>query len=500
MIEEITAICQTKEDQQAWIQDINKQIAIAKQSFSSSASSMKSLTTVFSPSPPTEVVPKPPPHAVSSIPYIHLTMYFARLVRKKVITRKMLKKLLYKEYTNRYDTKLVPRRRVHRSEYVIFAEKASLTWITSSSDSSMIDDKQYIAELTEDEERISCCSSMSVGTDGESMGSESNSSFNYIEKPIFRTTLMMDQDENNVSRGSELKYTPNLIFEDLSKIDDHVEMRYQLSNERNFQHDIRQSEPPASRNTPIVDLHSGFKSFSADCENIRSTMSPALYDHDLRNPVSTKHKILPGEKRYCSSYNIASPNVSSTEELEKLIRNHLFPSNSVAADFRNSKIMPELENANNERQSGSNYSTQQDKISLRSSDSGLADITSLLVNTPTSGALNIESDGSSNFENHCVCTSPFDTTPHTSTTEDKVFTAERKAETGLDDEPLIFKSEMYAHWWLKTKIPANALKTPAASLFSEKTGKSKNIHVYACYSCVLRDTNLGIPIPINVFQ
>lgn len=461
MIEEIIAICQTKEDQQTWIEKINKQINAVKQPTSICISSPSKATNFFTPSNSPTVIPKPPPHAVSSIPYIHLTMYLARLVRKKIITRKVLKKLLYKDFMSRYNTDNVPRRRVHRAEYVIFADKPTYTWISSSTTDSEI---APVKKEKQSAERYRKESSIRV-TDDESIGSEASSSFDYIEKPVFRTTLTFDGDTSRVRYGTELKCMPNFACEDISKMDDDTEIKYDLSGSQNFQSEVRQSEPILGRESVLdFDLHSscmntGFKSFSINFGNVRTDWSSNSHAHDLKS-VPAKHNVstsssdvIPCQKKYCSSYNISSPVVSTYDDSE----------HSSAIGSRKTHPEPTtIRVATNDSS----------KLSLRSSDSGLADITSPLVNTPTPGAANTESDGSSNFETQCVCTSPFDPTPYCSTADDKMYTSERTVETNTEDgEGATFKSGMYAHWWLKTKIPANALKTPANSRFSSNTGK-----------------------------
>jgi hypothetical protein len=95
-----------------------------------------------------------------------------------------------------------------------------------------------------------------------------------------------------------------------------------------------------------------------------------------------------------------------------------------------------------------------------------------------------------NYEAQCVCTSPFGSTPRTSAqaslTSEKIFVgsvdsvAPSVTSTSLDSSPLsaaqpwsssnelkgahlnvggIYRSGMYAHWWLKTKIPALAVRS-----------------------------------------
>lgn len=70
--------------------------------------------------------------------------------------------------------------------------------------------------------------------------------------------------------------------------------------------------------------------------------------------------------------------------------------------------------------------------SLRSSDSGLADITS----------------GLASGNSHCACTDSAPSTPHTSACS---------VHLAVASQATTYRSEMYIHWWLKTKIPISSL-------------------------------------------
>lgn len=454
MIEEIIAICQTKEDQQTWVNDINKQIAAAtKLSSSSSCSTSPSastkaapLTPPFGPAQPSGA-PKPPPHAVSSIPYVHLSMYFARLVRKRVITRKVLKKLLYKEFFGRYRTDYVPRRRVHRAEYVIYPEKASVAWISSSSDSSAVGEPPTrLAALG-----AGPPSGRTESTgDRESTGSERAASFSFVgqPRPTYRTTLQLD-DEGDVRYGAELRRCPpprlNLVCcEDLSRLDDDAELRYRLGDAHNFQRETCQSEPLHGDQRPHSAAVVGFKSFSVNC---CSTTLRA----DVQAPDPDDDK----QPRYCSSYRISAPRRTASPEPVPVRRYHSTLSvEPLADDERPDRTLEGCD----ERLANDSPS----KLSLRSSDSGLADITSPFTGRQTrDDATNTGSGSSGNF----------DTTPYSSTSDDK-YAIEQRLETSADQASVTFKSGMYAHWWMKTKIPMSALRaTAATSRFNSNTGK-----------------------------
>ncbi|CAG2059849.1 unnamed protein product, partial [Timema podura] len=168
MIERIVAVCQTRNDQQAWVEQLKLQIRSVRKSPATSPppgkpqplppphtrndqqawveqlklqirSVRKSPAT--SP-PPGKPQPLPPPHVSlpAASPYAHLTAYFANLVKKGVITRTILKNLLYLEFSSGKVSILgVKLRRNHKVECVIFPRPNSVgnltskrTWINSS--------------------------------------------------------------------------------------------------------------------------------------------------------------------------------------------------------------------------------------------------------------------------------------------------------------------------------------------------------------------------------
>ncbi|KAJ4441738.1 hypothetical protein ANN_11596 [Periplaneta americana] len=146
MIERILAVCQTKDDQHTWVEHLKQQIRIVRKSSVSSPSPATS-------PPPGKPQPLPPPHVSlpPASPYSELTAFFAELVQRGVITRKVLKRLLYAQFkedgvgVNILGVKV---RRSHKVECVIFPTRVSMgtytvkqTWLKSS-----------VTELDSDEE------------------------------------------------------------------------------------------------------------------------------------------------------------------------------------------------------------------------------------------------------------------------------------------------------------------------------------------------------------
>ncbi|XP_068084597.1 uncharacterized protein [Anabrus simplex] len=141
--------------------------------------------------------------------------------------------------------------------------------------------------------------------------------------------------------------------------------------------------------------------------------------------------------------------------------------------------------------------------SSRSSDSGLADIagnSSAMASPDLSGlrprishfsipahSFTPRESSELDYEAQCVCTSPFGSTPRTSAQpslmSEKIFVDSTESASPsvtsscLDASPVttpqsstsgIYRSGMYAHWWLKTKLPLSALRIEA----SPPTGKA----------------------------
>lgn len=320
---------------------------------------------ISSPSP--TVRPQPPPHnSVSrrSTPYSRLASYFARLVRRGVITRKLLKRLLYSEF-NGVNTDFVRRRkrdrRSHRVECVIYPQEAVRTWISNTESSES--ESSFSGRLSK---------SGASSSDHSYNQSEASSCLGYI-KGTYRSTLTISRP---VPGGCS----------DLSRMDSTTIMPHSLG------------------------VHS----------NIRS--------HYQSLPVLTKSVF-------------SDPSHSSCLEL---------PTTPIPVTEVVQESSPEPDQVRPLHRSYSYHFMQdsscQYSSSHRSTDSGLADIlASPEFTTPApDNSLPAESEGSGNYEGQCVCSSPFGSTPRTSP---------------QPTQPT-YRSALYAHWCLKMRIPASAVKRP----------------------------------------
>ncbi|KAI5704729.1 hypothetical protein M8J75_008204 [Diaphorina citri] len=192
LIDTILAICQTKDDLNLWIDKLSTQIR-----------HNRAPGTLPHPSTPRPVPPPHHPALVSVAPYALLTAYFARLVRKKIITRLLLKRLLYREFMYRVDTSRVKKRekkrappQQHKNECVIYPEPCTQGGTESSEE--------------EEEDSVETTSSCS--------------SFDYQQGALTRGKFLQAGGLRNAGQGG---ITRGNIHLDLSKItaEDNVSFR-----------------------------------------------------------------------------------------------------------------------------------------------------------------------------------------------------------------------------------------------------------------------------------
>lgn len=386
MIDRIVAVCQTKEDQDTWLEMIRQQIRTVR---------------VSSPPPPTSPArPIPPPHSPVSSPYSRLAAHFARLVRRGVITRKLLKHLLYYEFNKGINTDAVRRRKrgFLRTECIIYPQEAVRTYIndtdsSSEEDNCDSDNSSNFSRCNSQSESVSKC-----GSDGSRA-----SSFGYV-RGAYRSTLTIGKVD-----------TTGCL--DLTKLDSNTAMPATLRIKPLVAHSVHH------QSLPVVTHHAN---------RLTPTHSSCLVLPPVHTSVA---EIIP------ESRSSATTPTTSSDEIRPLHRSYSY----------------HFVGGNSGCQCSESY---------RSSDSGLADITSPDLTTPGPDlSLPHESEESGNFEAQCVCSSPFGSTPRTSPQPTSTSTP-------------TYRSGMYAHWCLKMKIPASSVKTP--------TGKHTPLVylVYAHHNCI----------------
>ncbi|KAL0274433.1 UNVERIFIED_CONTAM: hypothetical protein PYX00_006856 [Menopon gallinae] len=393
LIDRIVAVCQTKEDQQSWVDALCQAIrSIRKASVSS---------------------PNPPPHVSSQFtcPYTELTSYFASLVKSGVITRALLKRLLYRqcgpENVNIIGVKV---RRNQRVECVIFPTKISFSAFKPT--------RTYVKSESTDESGSTSPRTISTLSDGISH--------------ILRRQDAVDCDtpapEEN-PYGYIKYFSPEPKRSSVSVRLNSVGVNTELSGSQSAGSSF--DVPPK----PIMlraceDLTSLVTLDQIRCDvrgSLPAPLTPDRHSDPLQRSASADPGILPTEER-------------ASDEVE-VTRYHFTELCECCEDLSGTP---------------------------RSSDSGLADITSTCTITlpdlpqPWTGmspTASLSHNCNTEFEEQCSYHSVRTSAPPF-ITSDVIFV---KDATGpvipLPTEPaVVYRSGMYAHWWMKTHIPAAAVK------------------------------------------
>lgn len=462
------AVCQTREDQQSWIDTLRQQIRAVLHKSSSPKS------------------PLPPPHVSGkdlppASPYARLTEYFANLVHAGIITRPLLKKLLYRQFSKDYENVGilgVKVRRNHKVECVIFPQpmglaqwqKASIVHLPSDSSEEALGSGHILER--QDAFEIS---------DSSSIASTSSSPFSLIcympsngKTPGYDTlsppNKMMLEFANSKSGESSFEIPPGhqpfppTVCQDLSHISE---------DEVTCRGESRFSLPPSldpikplpslpihtwhSTSTVIFPQEKLQRTHSSTLELTASALSLAEITFD---PV-----ILPFETN-------RTEDSSAALEMQPDIPHCLFCSTEKSKE---SQRMSSKSRRCKSVASVSYVSSVESceccparPLSPRSSDSGLADITSpdLMNSTSRRGEWLHMRSSQVAAEDHLpdcdvACSrsyaSPSGSAPPTS------------AQHSLSDQAhwnphdhksrLVYRSGMYAHWGLKMHIPATSLQT-----------------------------------------
>lgn len=336
LIDSIIAVCQSKEDQIDWVQKINKQL---------NNCCIISTTTG-----------KPVSLERNSSSLYRLSDYFAHLVCKGVITRTLLKLILYAQYFNNIDTSKIVRRYANKSDQSFSSCKT----------------KQYCSQGTQYENQC-------------------NDSISYNFTSPRHCSSMVLREDGKIVYGKKLLFTPTRACLDLTK-----STLYKEDN--------------------MINNNQHFLIYESNNDNLKSKYSTTI---PILNVDNKDESIYLSDKR------------DSIFSLCDLKMPHY---NNFCENDKNTEVLQDFQ-----------YFKCKDHNSLRSSDSGLADIAIQIIQPLLPAEMSIHSESLHNI-NSCV----------------------------FEDDPLLlnapipfeksvkFRSELYAHWWYKTKFPSicNSGKIP----------------------------------------
>lgn len=325
LIDHIIAVCQSKEEQTDWIQKINKQLGNSTVNTTSNKSVSLSLG--------------------------RLSDYFAHLVCKGVITRSLLKLILYTHYFKDIDTSKVVRRCANESNQL----------------NSPCKIKHHCSE--------------------DLYNYRSNES--NILPPRHCSSMILKED-GKIVYGKKLLFTP--------------------------------IQAKACQDLTMSTLYKGDMNYNQQMLN---------YESDFEN-LKPKYLTVPFLSMDNKDDMYLSDNQDSTYSLCDLKTSYCYDNS--CDDEKFTEISQDFQ-----------YYKFKDHNSLRSSDSGLADI-KIPVNQQS--PLPPTETYSSNSENLCKCSSSLHV--NSCIFEDDSLSLD-KPSTPLD-KGVTFRTELYAHWWLKKKL------------------------------------------------
>ncbi|XP_017780992.1 PREDICTED: uncharacterized protein LOC108565852 [Nicrophorus vespilloides] len=581
LIDKVTAVCQSKDEANHWVDILRKY--------------NPNRITISNKSPPSqaEMVPQPPPHLNSrgyctrtsilkytptydyiptypcqyyppTAPYAALSKLYHQLFKQKVITRKLLKILLYPEYSRPNNFANV-QRRLHRSECFIFKNDSNCD-TDSSSDCSSDDSKRMCRQNAfdgfssndDDDNDTSSSSSNPFGyiryynpqtgskteTDNESFIDHFKSRVKAAQpreskKPSIVLTssakleLVTPRDFNKclkvqLSQESEASscVTPNNALENLTKLNGSFEIGPGFGDYRPIE---RQSCP----NKLVADKFN-------ECSLTTLYIPPCQSDNNLalKWDVTSSHSSsidlavntlpIPDGMLADILYNcddeetvFKPPSMfdesNGAKKKSLTLSNVGFKKHSLNSDKhfkRRSSIQMSSDLLEDNYTLLNNYYSP-DQHSPRSSDSGMAGSCTLNSEFPARCSTEMANRNiislMETYEAQCRCTSPFGSTPRTSadvpvihSTHTSVTSAEIPTKlptpwesenqihskfselqhsksmgaivTAPEEKPErgeVYKSGLYAHWWLKAKIPAEVVK----GIYEETREKKTDVRV-----------------------
>ncbi|KAM3964702.1 rho-type guanine nucleotide exchange factor [Aphomia sociella] len=165
MIETIVAVCQTKAEADNWVSLLQKHSNTSSPSHDpgqpqslphlTRSPSEGALTSINSSRRSLYHVTLPPPSYPSASPYYSLTKYFARLVKKKVITRRMLRKLLHERtWAKAFELSGLPVMRRHKNHIRLRIENDGI--VGTETECSDSDESDRETDTTESYTMSSC--------------------------------------------------------------------------------------------------------------------------------------------------------------------------------------------------------------------------------------------------------------------------------------------------------------------------------------------------------
>ncbi|KYB27460.1 Rho guanine nucleotide exchange factor 7-like Protein [Tribolium castaneum] len=467
---------------------------------------------------PVEYDPRYPPETYPPCaPYASLTKYFSKCIKDKQITRKLLKQLLYPEYLNRMNLATV-RIRHHKTECVIITKSVQcrISVINCDSDSDSDSDITLIKRQNAIVESGSSGSSSSnpfgyiryYNPQTNEIATKYESFVDYGDVQTEPKIELIKQASENSEASSGIVPKAFGACEDLVNLDGSIS-RDTLDVPKRYVPLERQSCPTKLvgnkfSSSSLTTIY--IPGWSNSDTNITRRINYDLEENDdsttthsssLELPLNTVP--LPDKVVAELLYNFDSdesdpPSAQTVIKPPTMFANQFQKPFSITRRRSSIQINPQdlkpvrrCVSSKYLRMSPSYCRGCTECHSPRSSDSGMAG--SCTLNSPNSVQESNRGITLSEFEAQCPCTSPFGSTPRTSepsvsgnslrtsvTSFDmcpwpKMHSKEEGpiksksmgcvldegVEQGEEEVP-IYKSGLYAHWWLKAKIPASVLR------------------------------------------
>ena len=464
----------------------------------------------------------PPSHVSSSYTcsYAGLTGYFSRLVKCGLITRSLLKRLLYRQFAeSNFNFSDVKVRRSHKVECVIFPTqlsfeifKASRTWFKSQT--IELDGTSTSTDRTERIRTYKRQNAIDMVDSSDSMNSSDTNSFEFIKnshsQSNLRDCVINFESECESEKLKNVLGKPNLqpgnSSFDLPNVPA-THRAYEDLSVLGVCETGRKNKKRRSKSMPSLTNMRNENTFFASSNFERSAslgiitvMKSFERDDSIECRKKTNSEIIRTDFMDQKSSNDLSSICFSTSYICAL--------NASAEDNRRQSLPVENSNLNDGcfrfSQVGlsSRYCSDFLFASPRSSDSGLADIagtgtlifpnhsencekwrykvdslchsSNVFYPTTESNNLDYVSDGVVTTTPTISCKNIFIENPSRHTSSSNIFydpSAVPRQNEDIVNNGGVYRSGMYAHWWLKTRIPAEAFGDKTKSSIKSSKGK-----------------------------